>query len=304
MNDLENFPKVSVVIPVYNGAGFVFDALDSVFYQDYPNMEVIVINDCSTDDTLMVLNSYPHPIKVITNKNNEGASYTRNQGIREACGKFIAFLDADDIWVKNKLTQQIKLLLDHQNVGLIYGKSKLTTYVNSEKIDIDEFINGSNYELKSLKDVFLNPYFSTSTIVVKTALCMAVGLFKEELKTAEDVDFVLEIASKAPVIKMNSVLSSTRRLENSLGSADSSYQDNLQVIKQFLKKHPNFLIEHKLLINKVIRKIYDDWIDNLVFQRKINSAISIGLTSLTKCNPSKKTFYLLAKALALSFTKR
>ena len=128
MKIVEEMPKLSVVIPVYNGAKFISDALDSIFSQHYENIEVIVVDDCSTDNTIEVLQSYPQSIKIIRNKINSGASHSRNQGIKNAEGEYIAFLDADDVWSKNKLSRQITAMIANPSVGLIYGAATLVNF--------------------------------------------------------------------------------------------------------------------------------------------------------------------------------
>lgn len=101
-----NKPTVSVVIPCYNGAKFLRETLDSVLAQTYPVLEVLVIDDGSTDDSAAIAESYGSPIRVIRQP-NQGESVARNRGIDEAKGDWIAFLDADDLWNPNKIFKQI-----------------------------------------------------------------------------------------------------------------------------------------------------------------------------------------------------
>lgn len=299
MNMMEEMPKLSVVIPVYNGAKFISDALDSIFGQDYENIEVIVVDDRSTDNTIEVLQSYPQAIKIIRNKNNSGASHSRNQGIKHAVGEYIAFLDADDVWLKNKLTRQVKAMIANPEAGLIYGGATLVNFGEDSSKLLSQESENTKLEKKSTLDIFRNPYFSTSTILVKKSLCEDVGYFREDLKTAEDVDFVLKLSNLCEFLAMNAPLSLTRRVENSLGSADSSYQDNLDVVSFFLKNNPDFTIKNRKVANKVQRKIYDDWLENLVFKRKISQALNVGLSSITKVPLSTRTIKLICKALVL-----
>ena len=104
-------PLVSVVMPVYNGADFIRQAVDSVFCQEIP-LELLVIDDCSTDRTEEVLAPYKNRenFHYIRNPYNKGAAASRNLGVQKAAGKYIAFLDADDWWEAGKLTEQLEVM--------------------------------------------------------------------------------------------------------------------------------------------------------------------------------------------------
>lgn len=104
-------PLVSVIMPVHNGEKYIKEAVDSVFIQNVP-LELLVIDDGSTDHTREVLAAYMgrEDFLYLKNKNNMGAASSRNKGVAQAKGKYIAFLDADDLWEKGKLEMQLKLL--------------------------------------------------------------------------------------------------------------------------------------------------------------------------------------------------
>lgn len=111
-------PLISVVIPSYNYGRYLAQAIDSVLGQTYPYLEVIVVDDGSTDDSLSLLQSYREHIRWFQNQNG-GVSAARNRGIRESRGELIAFLDADDAWFPEKLARQVELMKDPQ-VGMVY----------------------------------------------------------------------------------------------------------------------------------------------------------------------------------------
>src|SRR5215831_9468158 len=115
-------PIVSVVIPTYNNARFLPEALDSLLGQTYRDFELIVVDDGSTDDTLEVLKPYRHLIRYVR-KENGGPASARNLGIRHASGELIAFQDADDIWLPDKLQLQVDYLREHPEVGLVFSGS-------------------------------------------------------------------------------------------------------------------------------------------------------------------------------------
>lgn len=299
-----NAVLISVVIPVYNGEKFIADAINCVLKQNIKACEIIVINDCSSDNTIDALLPFSEYIHLINNKKNSGASYSRNQGIKAAQGKYIAFLDADDLWVDNKLERQLSLFKQHPNIGLSYGHAHIVPFEKAEALALDSFDNDKiNVSTKSLIDIFSYPYFSTSTIVVLKQLCIDVGLFREDLKTAEDIDFCLKIAAKTEIISIEQTLSITRRLENSLGTCMQSYQDNLNVIDDFIQHHPAILRENKALVTSVKKRIYDDWICDLLYSRDTQQAFKISIKAI-KLKITLKTIALLLKSLILIAVNR
>jgi len=128
----QDCPFVSVVMPAYNASKYIGQAIESVLNQTYVNFELIVIDDCSTDNTYDIIKKYSendNRIEVVKNKINSGVTFTRNLGISLAKYDWIAFLDSDDIWVKDKLEKQIKLTQKIPEASLIFTG---TSYINSE----------------------------------------------------------------------------------------------------------------------------------------------------------------------------
>lgn len=108
-------PLVSVIIPVYNGAAYLAEALESVLAQDYQPLDVIVVDDGSTDRTAEIVRSYP--VARYFAQTNQGHGAARNTGIAAARGELIAFLDADDLWAPQKLSMQVGYLMAHPDLG-------------------------------------------------------------------------------------------------------------------------------------------------------------------------------------------
>lgn len=112
--------RFSVIIPAYNAAATIAGAVDSVLAQSDPVYEVIVVNDCSTDDTEALLTRFGNRIICISNRGNKGPSGARNTGIRQATGDFIAFLDADDVWHPDKLRLMAGILSQRPEIGFLF----------------------------------------------------------------------------------------------------------------------------------------------------------------------------------------
>ena len=113
---MENEPLVSVITPLYNSEKYISKTIESVINQKYNNWELIIINDCSKDKGPEIVKKYQNQderIKLINLEKNSGAAVARNIGIENAQGDFIAFIDSDDIWERNKLKEQINFMLDN-----------------------------------------------------------------------------------------------------------------------------------------------------------------------------------------------
>ena len=126
---------VSIVMPSYNTEPFIAESIQSVLQQSYPNWELIIVDDCSTDNTDEVVESYLSDarIKYLKNEKNSGAAVSRNKALREAKGRWIAFLDSDDLWMPEKLEKQI---------GFMEKKGYHFSYTNYAEIDTEGKRNG------------------------------------------------------------------------------------------------------------------------------------------------------------------
>lgn len=126
MTPAENNPTVSVVMPAYNTSKYISAAIESVLLQTFTDFELIVIDDCSKDDTYQIVKSYADKdrrIILLRNLQNSGVSATRNYGIEKALGKWIAFLDSDDMWRSDKLEKQLELLDKNSDAIICYTAS-------------------------------------------------------------------------------------------------------------------------------------------------------------------------------------
>ncbi len=171
-------PLITVIVPVYNARNFVIEALRSIQQQNYEPLELIVINDGSTDDSLKIVRSLEMKMTLI-NQENAGPAAARNKGLGLAKGDFITFLDADDIWPENKLRRQLAYLLDHPQMVVVWGRSKYFGEFSErdKKIPLDENQTRIAYQLGSA--LFRREAFDK------------VGVFDETFITGEDNDWLL-----------------------------------------------------------------------------------------------------------------
>ena len=120
-------PLISVIIPAYNAQDFIQKALDSVLAQSYSHYEVLIVNDGSTDNTEALVKTYHDPRVKLISQSNGGLSNARNTGIKNAKGNYLAFLDADDYWIAEKLEKQIEILRRHPEVSFCSTQTRVET---------------------------------------------------------------------------------------------------------------------------------------------------------------------------------
>lgn len=194
MNKKRENPLVSVIIPTFNRDWILKEAIDSVLAQNFEDFELIVIDDGSTDNTPDILNSYKNDIIAFT-QNNKGVSAARNKGIALSSGRFIAFLDSDDLWIQNKLSKQIDFF-NENNDALICQTDEIwirnNVRVNPKKRH--KKLSGMIFE-HSLDLCMVSP----SAVMIKRELFDKVGLFDEDLPACEDYDLWLRISYRYPV---------------------------------------------------------------------------------------------------------
>ena len=185
--------RVTVLIPVFNGAAFVGTAIDSALDQRAVQVEVIVIDDGSTDDTPDVLASYGDRISVVRQQ-NRGHVVARNRGARSARGEWLAFLDADDEWLPDKLARQIALAGDAQDVAMVYTDRENVgeiTRVGSRASDAYTLQEGDIFEPLLLTGNFV----TVSSAMVRRSWYDRLGGFDETLGVCEDWDMWLRLCA-------------------------------------------------------------------------------------------------------------
>ena len=194
MNKIEIKPQVSVIIPTYNRGWIIKEAIDSVLAQDYTEFELIVVDDGSTDHTPDVLGPYTNNIKVFSQK-NKGVSAARNRGIAEASGKFIAFLDSDDLWLSQKLSVQIEFF--NQTPDALICQTEEVWIRNGLRVNPKKrHKKPSGMIFKPSLELCL---VSPSAVMIQRSLFDRVGKFDETLPACEDYDLWLRISCRFPI---------------------------------------------------------------------------------------------------------
>ncbi|MDD5005486.1 MAG: glycosyltransferase [Candidatus Omnitrophica bacterium] len=193
--------QISVIIPTYNRAIFLKKAMDSVLNQSYQDFELIIVDDGSVDETKVMMKEYENRVKYIYQQ-NKGPASARNRGIKEAKADFVAFLDSDDWWAKDKLKVQLKAMQDSPD------------YLISHTQEI-WYKNGKVLNQKKKHRKFAGHIFDKclpicavgmSTMMVKKELFKKIGLFDEDLPCCEDYDLWLRASVKFPFLLIDKPL--------------------------------------------------------------------------------------------------
>ena len=254
-------PLVSVITPVYNGAKFLKNAVQSVLAQSYENWELIIVDDASTDESYLVAQALSESDRRITAKKlskNLGAGNARNQGLAVAKGDYIAFLDADDLWKSSKLERQIEFMKEH-NALICY----------SDYDFIDEDGNVLNKKIEALAQIDFAKLLKANYIGNLTAIYNASVLGKEyfsDLRTRQDWGMWLKLIQKAGHAYGMSESLATYRVRKSSISANKwkMLKYNFKVYNEVLHFSflnstillAQFLWEQKTVKNKQIKHLH------------------------------------------------
>lgn len=179
-------PSVSVIIPTYNRARLIGEAIASVLAQTYADFELIVVDDGSTDDTEMVVREFTDSRLIYVKQENRGRSHARNRALNLARGRYIAFLDSDDLYLPDKLALQVRYLDSHPRVGMIYTSAYCIDYSgNALHEKYVASVSGKIY--KSI--AFFRPVTITlPTVMARRELFSKAGGFDERMYRFEDTD--------------------------------------------------------------------------------------------------------------------
>ncbi len=202
--------KVSVIIPTYNRAGFLADAVDSVLAQTWNDFEILVVDDGSTDGTRNVAGRYGGQVRYLY-KENEGPSSARNMGIKEARGVYVAFLDSDDVWEPEKLRIQMDFMGENSEVRLVCTDSSLMGSTECRERKLRRDFIGNLFPI-----LYSNSFIRTSTVLMAKDCFREIGYFDERYRSAEDYDVWLRVARRYPIAYLNQPLVRYRKHEENV----------------------------------------------------------------------------------------
>jgi len=262
-------PKVSIITPVYNGEKYLAKTIRSVQKQKFKNFEHIFIDDKSSDKSTAIIKKYKKNdprIRLILRKKRSGSpAVGRNTGLKYSKGKFIAFLDHDDLWFEDKLEKEVKLLESKDDLVLVFSQIKML--LENGKIKdypriIPKNLNRKNQLRLLLKNNFIHPV----SVLFKKEVVQKIGYLKPNLRGTDDFEFWLRIAKKYPIQAIYKPLAIWRKHHTSLSQKKEikMHYSLISVLKNF-KRDKNKKIKKEA--EKTIARTYED-IGILYFRQK------------------------------------
>ena len=266
LNIKMSYPKVSVFLPTYNQNDFVLEAIESILIQDYPNLEIVIGDDGSTDGTQGILleyeEKYPELFKLILSPINEGISVNCNKILKECTGKYVALFSGDDIWLPGKLLKQVDLMQENPDVSLCVSKVEWFDNKTNKTILIHP-PGDFNVENMSIIDIAYHIGCAGSSMMVRRNAIPEYG-FESSLPMVSDWLFYIEVLRRGSVIFINEALAKYRRHGTSMSNypdlvfkehmqtlflLESKYGDMREDISKFIKKY--ILLNAREILNKM-----------------------------------------------------
>lgn len=243
-------PLVSVIMPAYNARPFIAESIQSVLGQNYQNIELIVVDDGSNDGTPELAEQFGSRVNVLRQK-NAGPAAARNRGMAAARGKFLAFLDADDVWLPGKVTLQVQYLETHPDVGVVFG-TFVRWYARPDgsfsgpppPVNMDSLFNlvpeQSGWIYKAL---LFDNVIHIITAMIRREVIEKVGWLDESLATGEDYDFWLRVSQQFRSDKLARTLAYYRMHAASITQVprkeNNEYKVLLKTVAAYGLKGPN-----------------------------------------------------------------
>jgi glycosyltransferase involved in cell wall biosynthesis len=237
-------PLVSIVVPAYNAAAFVGDAIDSALAQSYRPIEILVADDGSCDATAAVVRAYGEPVRYL-HQENSGPAGARNLALRHARGEYVAFLDADDVWHPRKLAVQVPLMEGDPRAGIC--GAQMRGFRDLRELRWEEPPGEAECAVVDAASVITRNRFSTSTVVVRAAALREAGEFDVSIFGPEDWDLWRRIMQRWGGLSVRAVLAGYREREQSVSSnAARMLENNRKVLRKSFADNPGLPWHRKL----------------------------------------------------------
>lgn len=246
---MTNKSLVSIIIPVYNNQSSVVETVESVIAQDYENLEIIIVNDGSTDNSQEVLEKLSNQYQNIQvySKENEGVSATRNYGFKRSQGKYVVFLDADDLLAKTFISECARMMDENNTLSVVYTQvqffERQSGIFNLPKLDFQRLLSGNCLAV---------------TAMIRAEMFESVGMFDEKLNYVEDWEFWIRLLHIYPYFRKIEKPLFLYRRRNSLDSVTDLNEKNNSFIDASLylyRKHYNLYKNHGLTIDVLLEKV-------------------------------------------------
>jgi len=257
--------KVSIIIPAYNKAALTVKTVESVLGQTYKNIEVIVVDDGSTDNTRQCLIYHFDRIRYLY-KENGGACSARNEGIRSSSGEYIGFLDCDDIYLPAKVERCVRYLEEHPDYGFVHTAAY---FINDDGDAVSKYSHPQSRHTGRIYKRLLNRNFiCNSTVIVRRDCFVKVGGFDESVFTPADWDMWLRLSEKYPLGYVNQPLTRYRVSGSYIfNNLDLAEKEELQIINKAFRRSPGI---KKHIRSRILSNIYRRFAMNYFLNNEID----------------------------------
>jgi glycosyltransferase involved in cell wall biosynthesis len=236
---MNNPGLVSIVIPCFNQAHFLKEAIESVIRQTYRSFEIIVVNDGSTDETSQVAKSFESVILI--EQNNQGLSTSRNNGLKKCNGEFLVFLDADDVILPNALEIGVEALKEHPNCVFVSGLCQLVDETGKPRWTIQPTAYSDDYYESLLRSNFI---WSPSNVMYRSELFRRISAFNDKLNPVADYELYLRITREFAVFHHSQIVTNYRQHQSSMSQNYKMMLDSVLKVyekqEQFIKSNPDY----------------------------------------------------------------
>jgi glycosyltransferase involved in cell wall biosynthesis len=234
--------KVSVLIPLYNRTLYIQEAIESILQQDYNNIEIIIVDDGSTDGGDKIVESFVATGKVSLyrhpNNENKGQSASLNLALSVASGEYIAVLDSDDLFMPGKLRAQVEFLCAHPDVGLVYGNGK---GINAQGREIYDINYDEREEKSDPNNILLDCYFLLpQNSLVRADIYKAAGNFDERLRSGQDHDMLIRLSEHTKIAHQSVDCFRYRRHGDSISAkgGETRWRCGLIILEKAKQRYP------------------------------------------------------------------
>jgi teichuronic acid biosynthesis glycosyltransferase TuaG len=298
-------PLISIIIPAYNASNFLLETLESVKQQTYTNWEIVLVNDCSTDNTIKLAEQFAeqvsNSVKIITNKTNSGVSICRNTAVKDASGDWLALLDSDDVWLPNHIETLINEVENDTDLNVVYSGclvflDEVKNIIFKQEIT-DNILNNFNVSLFT-HQIGINP----CTILINKNSWDKTGGMVQKLHPVEDKDLFITIAKQGGKFKFSKYHTALYR-KHSNGSAASNNAAKMALANIYLNEnHFDWeAIPLKIRVNQLAKAHLS--YARLLRRNDIKTAAKHTLKALKLKKSTKNACYFLVFSL-LSLNKK
>jgi glycosyltransferase involved in cell wall biosynthesis len=278
-------PRVSVIIPTYNRAAQIGEAIRSVLAQNYPRVEILVADDGSTDGSADVVAEFGDEVRYISLPHSGQPAVTRNRGLVQAKGDFVAFLDSDDLFLPEKLTLQLASFEEYPEVGLVYSDGH---YFRDDPAQPTGYVlDGMSTPSGDILPELLRGNFLASPVVLLRRSCLDVaGLFDEDprLSVAEDYELWLRIAAHFPAVYAPGNVAAIRRHSGSASHDVASLRGcALLALGKLEQRNPDLRATYATALNEGYARNHGAIALAHLQQRQILSGLSHAFQALRFC---------------------